>query len=376
MGPTVWIFTDERIDLRGGCLRSRTAVTGAFLDVIRAPSSTVVIVCRPAGTEATFEVDVPESTRVLHTADWSRLGFIGALMSLRRPVSDSLTRDGDTVIAVMPTVTGLTVGLSALLRGSARRVITLNRGFLSDSLLLRLPSWLRLPARVPLFLTGRAMGLVNRRSARPLYVSRALADAVSAPPNHAICPEIDWRELAAASETVHEDREGVLFVGRLEVEKNPRFAAQVVEKLPGTRLTFVGAGSELERLQEYCAARQIDATFLGPVPHEEVLRLMSRAEAVIIPSHTEAFGLVAFEAAALGCAVVHSGAGGLAEAAAESPTVRQVATWDAELWADALTEAMKANNVQPSAGQSLSSAAAGWVRLPEVIAHGGSGVGS
>ncbi len=63
-----------------------------------------------------------------------------------------------------------------------------------------------------------------------------------------------------------------------------------------------------------------DVTFVGPQPRPELARLMRSARVVLVPSHSETFGLVALEAAASGTPVIAAAAGGLREAVAHGET--------------------------------------------------------
>ena len=55
-------------------------------------------------------------------------------------------------------------------------------------------------------------------------------------------------------------------------------------------------------------------SFTGPQPREQLAGLLRGAKAVLVPSHSETFGLLALEAAASGTPVIASAAGGLREA--------------------------------------------------------------
>jgi D-inositol-3-phosphate glycosyltransferase len=70
----------------------------------------------------------------------------------------------------------------------------------------------------------------------------------------------------------------------------------------------------MARLQE--VARELGVAdrvdFLGSVPHSRLADYYSAAQAVLLPSYNESFGLVGLEAQACGTAVVASTAAGLA----------------------------------------------------------------
>lgn len=60
--------------------------------------------------------------------------------------------------------------------------------------------------------------------------------------------------------------------------------------------------------------------FVGRVDHSQLLQLLHGADAAVLPSHYEPFGIVALEAAAAGTPLVTSTAGGLGEAVIDGVT--------------------------------------------------------
>ncbi|MEB3023133.1 glycosyltransferase family 4 protein [[Mycobacterium] crassicus] len=118
----------------------------------------------------------------------------------------------------------------------------------------------------------------------------------------------------------------LLFVGRLEYEKGVHDAIAALPRIrrahPGTTLTIAGDGTQQDWLVE-CARkhRVLKATrFIGRVDHDELLTLLHRADAAVLPSHYEPFGLAALEAAAAGTPLVASNVGGLGEAVIDGDT--------------------------------------------------------
>lgn len=113
----------------------------------------------------------------------------------------------------------------------------------------------------------------------------------------------------------------VAFVGRIQPLKAVDVAVAAVAALPGVRLLVVGGPSgpsgeaELERLRRMAndlAPGRV--TFMPPRPHADIACVYRSANAVIVPSRSESFGLVAVEAQACGTPVVASRVGGLAYA--------------------------------------------------------------
>jgi glycogen(starch) synthase len=85
---------------------------------------------------------------------------------------------------------------------------------------------------------------------------------------------------------------------------------------PGTTLTIAGDGTQQDWLIEQARKHKVlKATrFVGHCEHTELLELLHRADAAVLPSHYEPFGLAALEAAAAGAPLVTSNIGGLGEA--------------------------------------------------------------
>ena len=120
----------------------------------------------------------------------------------------------------------------------------------------------------------------------------------------------------------------VLFVGRLQPLKAPDLAIEALAALDDvmpddgvpTRLIVVGGpsgpsgnGSHPATLRRLAARHGVEdrVAFLAPRPQEELAALYRAADVVIVPSHSESFGLVALEAQACGTPVVAADVGGL-----------------------------------------------------------------
>ncbi len=117
----------------------------------------------------------------------------------------------------------------------------------------------------------------------------------------------------------------VLFVGRIQPLKGVDVAIAALAELEGAtagprpRLVVTGGPSgpegedELHRLRlqvnDLGVADQV--SFLPPQPHHTLPRLYRAADALVMPSRSESFGLVAVEAQACGLPVVAASVGGL-----------------------------------------------------------------
>jgi glycogen synthase len=129
-----------------------------------------------------------------------------------------------------------------------------------------------------------------------------------------------------ASRRPHSGAAELLYFGRLEYEKGVHDAIAALPKIrkthPGTTLTIAGDGTQEKFLVEQARKHKVlKATkFIGRVDHSGLLTLLQRADAAVLPSHYEPFGIVALEAAATGTPLVTSTAGGLGEAVIDGVT--------------------------------------------------------
>jgi glycosyltransferase involved in cell wall biosynthesis len=111
-----------------------------------------------------------------------------------------------------------------------------------------------------------------------------------------------------------------IFVGRLVSDKGVDLLLRAFSGLPGDRrhtLTVAGTGPEEARLRAMAERLGIRerVDFAGPVCGEALASLLNAHRIAVVPSTwEEPFGIVALEAAACGCVLLGSDAGGLPEA--------------------------------------------------------------
>ena len=96
-------------------------------------------------------------------------------------------------------------------------------------------------------------------------------------------------------------RQGLLFAGRLAVEKGVKTLASAAALLPEADLRVAGEGPEASELQKVGRI-----SLLGHLSPSDVHYEMSRAQALVVPSISETFGLVILEAFATGTPVIAS----------------------------------------------------------------------
>lgn len=144
----------------------------------------------------------------------------------------------------------------------------------------------------------------------------------------------------------------VLYVGRLSEEKGVQDVLPAVDGLEGVSLRIVGDGPLRVPFQKQ-APKNVE--FVGF--SENIAQEMSRAHVVVVPSHREAFGMVAAEALASTTPVIATRVGGL-------PSVIEVEEWLVEPHApEQLRAAIKA--IQENYAEAVASAAKQKKRIQE-----------
>jgi glycosyltransferase involved in cell wall biosynthesis len=115
-----------------------------------------------------------------------------------------------------------------------------------------------------------------------------------------------------SNETPWMDREGVLYVGRLEPHKNQM---RLIQALRGSGIPLTIVGPEHAHHNKYAGAVRREAKSAGNVevvdyvPHSKLETYYNRARVHAVPSLFETTGLVSLEAALCGCNVVSTKVG-------------------------------------------------------------------
>lgn len=141
-------------------------------------------------------------------------------------------------------------------------------------------------------------------------------------------------------------RPTLVVAARLEPLKGVDLAIRALAELPEPRPVLRVAGGVtsdddyLEELLDLARTCQVasDVHFLGPLSRCDLADLMRTATLVLVPSHSETYGLVALEASASGVPVVASTAGGLVEAVRDGVTGVLVPSRDPQRWAQAIAD--------------------------------------
>ena len=166
---------------------------------------------------------------------------------------------------------------------------------------------------------------------------------------HVVLPGVDGELFhpAEAGRTAP-GRPYVVVAGRLEPLKAPDLALRAVAAVPaevrpdlviagGASTEFAGYESELSALSD-----DLDLTvhFLGPRSRPGLAALLRDAALVLVPSHSETYGLIALEAAASGVPVIAAASGGLRESVVDGVTGIVLPQRDPQAWARAMTQVL------------------------------------
>lgn len=168
---------------------------------------------------------------------------------------------------------------------------------------------------------------------------------------------------AHAGPTVHADRRGyVVVAARLQPLKGLDLAIAAVAAVPAAirpALVIAGAASadydgyeaELRALAQRLGLID-ELRLVGPQSRVALAGLFRGARLVLVPSHSETYGLVALEAAACGVPVIAAASGGLREAVIDGLTGLVLESRDPVVWADALGRVLN----EPQRARGLSAA--------------------
>lgn len=136
------------------------------------------------------------------------------------------------------------------------------------------------------------------------------------------------------------------FAGRLQPHKGPQVAVAAISRLRALmpelslELTVAGRQSGLDTVDIAALAEHEGIsdilTLRKPLPHPELAELFRVSDALLVPSYSESFGLVALEAKACGTPVLAHNVGGLAELVDDGTTGMLIDTLEPADWAYAL----------------------------------------
>lgn len=206
----------------------------------------------------------------------------------------------------------------------------------------------RLPGERQIARGSQAIIAVSRAEAR------TTAERLGADPGRVavVAPGVDAAQFhplavpAPRAAGVVQDRPRLLVAARLEPLKGVDLVLAALSRIPaaqrplleiagGPTAGFEGYDRELQRLAQQLGVAR-DVRFVAASARAEFAAHMRSASLVLIPSHSETYGLVALEAAASGVPVIAAAAGGLVEAVVDGVTGVLLPGRDPQAWADAI----------------------------------------
>mmetsp|Transcript_896 Transcript_896/g.2565 ORF Transcript_896/g.2565 Transcript_896/m.2565 type:complete len:297 (-) Transcript_896:410-1300(-) len=134
----------------------------------------------------------------------------------------------------------------------------------------------------------------------------------------------------------HPDEFLLVYIGRLGAEKRLKDIRPILDRIPGTRLCFVGGGPQERELREHFAGTP--TFFAGQLSGEELSRAFASADAFVMPSDSETLGFVVLESMASGVPVVAAEAGGVPDLIENEATSFLVPPGDTSAFADRLDQ--------------------------------------
>jgi len=115
----------------------------------------------------------------------------------------------------------------------------------------------------------------------------------------------------------YEDRDGILYVGRLHKTKGIKYLISAMEGIK-EKLFIIGEGPEKNNLMQM--SEGLDIEFLGELPQKEVFRYIEKTKLLVLPSLSDAFPNVILEAMCVGSPIVATKVGGIADIVEHSKT--------------------------------------------------------
>jgi phosphatidylinositol alpha-mannosyltransferase len=235
------------------------------------------------------------------------------------------------------------------------------------------------------------MYLYGRPVLRPFFrklhgriaVSRAARSFVSEyfPGDFRVIPNgIDYEQFAAAACKIAKLDDGklnVLYVGRLEKRKGLSYLLRAWPRVHAAvkhaRLVVVGEGRPLESYRRWTQHHgDLDITFEGYVPREELVRYYQSCDVFCAPSTgQESFGIVLLEAMAAGRPIVTTEIPGYMEVVSDGVQGLLVPPKDVERLGDALIRALREPSLRAHLGQAgrVTARQFAWERVAVQVAE-------
>lgn len=162
-------------------------------------------------------------------------------------------------------------------------------------------------------------------------------------------PQVEPVETPVSTRSTNEGNPNgyLLYAARLQPLKGPDLAIRALAEVPeqlrpdlliagDVSVDFAAYEAELHALVDALGLGG-SVRFIGPQARVDLARLMRGARIVLVPSHSETFGLIALEAESCGTPVIASAAGGLREAVVHGETGQLMDSRQPEDWGTAIT---------------------------------------
>jgi glycosyltransferase involved in cell wall biosynthesis len=103
----------------------------------------------------------------------------------------------------------------------------------------------------------------------------------------------------------------VCFIGRLHPTKNIHLLIEAMSNLPDAALVMIGQGEQRQELADLAQRCDVNAQFLGVLPHSQLPTEINRAQVFVLPSRFEGHPKALLEAMACGTAVIGTDVNGI-----------------------------------------------------------------
>lgn len=367
--PLVVVLDDALTRTAPTTVRGDSQLTAGLRELLDDASFDVELWCRAWQGDDGHDSDLRRPIVLRPLPHWRRLGILLAAPRLLRSAT-RIRHQKAHVLSVGPSFSQLALLLTSTRSRADRAPVTwLIRSNPTESLTLTREAanpLVRIAIR-GFFAVWRSL---LRRQTDIVCVSATVARELGLP-QATIAPEIGWDEMERLTRPAAGARGGALFVGRLSPEKGPDIAVDAFAALPdsyaSSSLTIVGTGDMGDMLRDRASSLGERVIFTGAQSPAAVADLMRHAAVVLVPSRSEGFGLAAFEAAASGAAVIHSGAGGLDEACGWWKASTNVGGTDLRSWTRALEAALLNTPSEAPLRPIEIRAITGWPSLKQVM---------
>jgi glycosyltransferase involved in cell wall biosynthesis len=104
---------------------------------------------------------------------------------------------------------------------------------------------------------------------------------------HLIPNGVDTEIFRPPAQPPSNDRPSVIFVGRLEPQKNLVALLEAVAEVENLHLTLIGDGTQRRMLIQRARELAVDMTLTGVVPYRQLPERLQQADVFVLPSHME-----------------------------------------------------------------------------------------